>query len=100
VKKRDAIKRKAPHYDMRPPKAKILITETRIDVADCRNEDDDGDDDIDYDDDDAVSLPPKLKGQHGIQLLADLDRSCLKEVDGKRMILGLIVQATFVCIIH
>ncbi|XP_064630448.1 uncharacterized protein LOC135503560 isoform X1 [Lineus longissimus] len=53
---------------------------------------DEGDDDMDDD----VEFGSKLRGQLGIELLADIERSCLIKVDNKPMILGLTVEATLV----
>ncbi|XP_064650170.1 uncharacterized protein LOC135501789 [Lineus longissimus] len=46
--------------------------------------------------DDGVDFSSRLRGQLGIELLADIECSCLNEVDNRRMILGLTVEATLV----
>jgi hypothetical protein len=74
--------------------SKIQKTERRDNVGGA-----DVDDDHDGGDDDHVDLGSKIRGQLGIELLADVERSCLKEVNNKRIILGLTVEVTLVCII-
>ncbi|XP_064644008.1 uncharacterized protein LOC135497915 isoform X2 [Lineus longissimus] len=107
-------KRKKLHCRKRKQRiSKVQRTEGRDNVgganAAAAADDDEYDDDIDNDedgdtgdrnpsdiiDDDRVEFSSRLRGQLGIELLADIDRSCLKEVNNKRMILGLTVEATW-----
>ncbi|XP_064644285.1 uncharacterized protein LOC135498061 isoform X2 [Lineus longissimus] len=45
---------------------------------------------------DCLEFPPCLRGQHGIELLADVENSCLEPTLTNSMILGMTVEATFV----
>jgi len=79
--------------------SKIQKIEGRDNVGRDTGSDDDDNGSGYCDADDNVEFGSKIRGQLGIELLSDIERSCLKQVDNKRMILGLTVEATLVCIL-
>ena len=82
------------------PKVKEKTRQTTLhQEAKRRRADNDSEEEKEREDLNDIDLPHKCLAQHASQLLAKIDNSCLPVIDNRRCTLGLIVQATMVCIL-